>query len=354
MAQVHPALLASDEERLLRPRRWCGRGLAVAAILTASQAIFGGYAIIVKIAINSSVDTLVFSLLRDIGASVVLLSACALMGERRPIAPGDRATFVGVGLFGITISQTAMVLALQWVPPFNASLLQPTQPVLTLLLALCVRMETLNICSAAGALKVAGIVIGCAGATFTVLTATERKPAHDAPSSGSISGMLLGNTLLVLQCAGGAVFQLLNKRLTGRYPSITVAAYGYGLGTLMLAVVVLPMRAADAGAWRLPAAGYAALAYAVLLASAFNYFAYAWAARRSSASHVTAFFPLQVVFAALLQVLVLGEWPSATQVAGAAAIVVALLCVVASLAYDDSRPGGGVPKEDERRAAADE
>ena len=128
MAEVHPALLASDEERLLRPRRWCGRGLAVAAILTASQAIFGGYAIIVKIAINSSVDTLVFSLLRDIGASVVLLSACALMGERRPIAPGDRATFVGVGLFGITISQTAMVRALQWVPPFNASLLQPTQP----------------------------------------------------------------------------------------------------------------------------------------------------------------------------------------------------------------------------------
>ena len=46
----------------------------------------------------------------------------------------------------------------------------------------------------------------------------------------------------------------------------------------------------------------AALAYAVLLASAFNYFAFAWAARRSSASHVTAFFPLQVVSAAALQV----------------------------------------------------
>ena len=137
-----------------------------------------------------------------------------------------------------------------------------------------------------------------------------------------------------------------------------------------------------------------------MLASAFNYFAYAWAARRSSASHVTAFTPLQVVVAATLQarmhaplysahgtqrtrgdgrkhsptplqshaarrcsayahlqrdtctrlvlrtvcaashrrrqpaqVLVLGEWPTAAQLGGAAAIVVALFCIVASLAY---------------------
>ena len=53
---------------------------------------------------------------------------------------------------------------------------------------------------------------------------------------------------------------------------------------------------------RLLPARCVALAYAVLLASAFNYFAFAWAARRSSASHVTAFFPLQVVAAAALQV----------------------------------------------------
>ena len=32
--------------------------------------------------------------------------------------------------------------------------------------------------------------------------------------------------------------------------------------------------------------------------------------------------------------LVLGEWPTAAQLTGAAAIVVGLFCVVASLAYD--------------------
>ena len=96
------------------------------------------------------------------------------------------------------------------------------------------------------------------------------------------------------RCVGGALFQLLNKKLTGRYPSVTVAAYGYCLGTALLVLLVVPLRAGTPAAWLLPPAGCAALAYAVLLASAFNYFAYAWAARRSTASHVTAFFPLQV------------------------------------------------------------
>ena len=39
--------------------------------------------------------------------------------------------------------------------------------------------------------------------------------------------------------------------------------------------------------------------------------------------------------------LVLGEWPTAAQLGGAAAIVVGLFCIVASLAYDSH---AGAPK----------
>eukprot|EP00908_Phaeocystis_cordata_P022251 Transcript_4675.p3 GENE.Transcript_4675~~Transcript_4675.p3 ORF type:complete len:128 (-),score=49.28 Transcript_4675:113-496(-) len=117
----------------------------------------------------------------------------------------------------------------------------------------------------------------------------------------------------------------------------------------MLLVIVLPMRVSTPAAWGLPAAGFAALSYAVILASAFNYFAYAWAARRSNASTVTAFFPLQVVFAAILQVLILGEYPTPEQLVGAAAIVVALFCIVASLASDS---GVESPKASSADAAA--
>ena len=64
------------------------------------------------------------------------------------------------------------------------------------------------------------------------------------------------------QCVGGALFQLMNKRLTSRYPSITVAAYGYALGTVLLLLVVIPLRAGSAEAWLLRPAGCVALARA--------------------------------------------------------------------------------------------
>ena len=62
----------------------------------------------------------------------------------------------------------------------------------------------------------------------------------------------------------------MNKRLTSRYPSITVAAYGYAVGTLLLLLLVVPLRAGSADAWVLPYAGCVALVSAaccLLLAS---------------------------------------------------------------------------------------
>ena len=74
------------------------QGLQVAAVLVTVQLIFGGYAIVVKVAMRDHVDALVFSLYRDIGATAVLLGACTLMGERKPVLPGDRLLFLGVGI----------------------------------------------------------------------------------------------------------------------------------------------------------------------------------------------------------------------------------------------------------------
>lgn len=87
----------------------------------------------------------------------------------------------GVGLCGVTITQTALVLALQYVPAFNASLMQPSQPVLTLLLALCLRLEALRLRSVAGALKLAGILIGCAGAVQRARSADCAVPQLSTP-----------------------------------------------------------------------------------------------------------------------------------------------------------------------------
>lgn len=55
------------------------------------------------------------------------------------------------------------------------------------------------------------------------------------------------------------------------------------------------------------------------------------------------------------QVLVLGEWPTAAQLGGAAAIVVGLFCIVASLAYDSraDAPKAAAVTEDAADAQAE-
>ena len=99
-AELDRRVLLSNEEGPGRVRRrWAclGRseGLRVAAVLATVQLIFGGYAVVVKVAMRDHVDALIFSLYRDIGASIVLLGACTIMGERKPVHPGDRVLFVG-------------------------------------------------------------------------------------------------------------------------------------------------------------------------------------------------------------------------------------------------------------------
>ena len=99
-SELDRRVLLSNEEGPGRVRRrWAclGRseGLQVAAVLATVQLIFGGYAVVVKVAMRDHVDALIFSLYRDIGASIVLLGACTIMGERKPVHPGDRVLFVG-------------------------------------------------------------------------------------------------------------------------------------------------------------------------------------------------------------------------------------------------------------------
>ena len=66
----------------------------------------------------------------------------------------------------------------------------------------------------------------------------------------------------------------------------------------------------------LPRSSWLPTAYAILLTSAFNYGAQAWANRYSSPTTVTAFFPLQIGFAALFQWVFLGAPPSKWEYVG--------------------------------------
>lgn len=132
-------------------------------VLTAVSASFAGNAVILKVALKEHVDPVVFSFLRDVGGAAVLLGVCKFRGELVWPRREDLGTFVLLGVLGVYIGQQFMVIALQFISPLNAMLLQPSQPVLTVLLSALFGIEALELATVHGKLKFFGIIIGAAG-----------------------------------------------------------------------------------------------------------------------------------------------------------------------------------------------
>jgi len=78
-----------------------------------------------------------------------------------------------------------------------------------------------------------------------------------------------------------------------KYPPITITAYAYLFGAGFVGISLLGCTDAD-GRWEIPASAWWALAYAVLLSSVLCSGIITWANKRTTATYVTAFYPLQV------------------------------------------------------------
>ena len=342
-----------------RPRAAVSIAWVVVALI-AVQASFGGNAVITKVALTKQADPVVFSFLRDVGGAFILLLACKVRGCLVWPRRADLGTFILLGVLGVYIGQQFIVLALQYVDPLNAAVLQPSQPVLTTLLAAIFGVEPLQLRTLHGRLKLCGVLLAAAGAVCTVYWAAAAgddnnsgrrlagghahhhhtsigggggEPPPSAPStSPSAPRLILGNALLVIQCVSGALYQLLQKHLlsTADYPPLAVAAMGYVVGAVSVGLV-LPVCKLEPEHWAFlgDRTALLALGYAIVFTSALNYGLQAFANKHSSPTLVTAFFPMQIVFTALFSWIFLGNVPRGSDYAGAAMIVAGLAGVTA-------------------------
>ena len=310
----------------------CRLWLAVVLVLVGVQAIFGGNAVVVKAALHSHADPVVFSLIRDVGGAAILLSGCA--ATRQLVTPSSEhlGWFVLMGVLGVYIGQMFLNVALQYITPVNAALVNASQAVLTLLLAALFRIEPLRLDTRAGLVKAAGVVAVTGGALYSVLgSARETDSSASVAAQPAWGDLILGNFLLVVQCTGGALFQLIQKHvlsLPASYPPAAVAGFSYTFGGMAVALVI-PICRLDAAAWQFSASAGWCLLYSIVLTSATSYAALAWANKHSSPALITAFFPLQMVFTAIFQLIFLGVAPTRAQLAGGVLIIVGLSAATA-------------------------
>uniref|UniRef100_A0A7S3S1P7 EamA domain-containing protein n=1 Tax=Emiliania huxleyi TaxID=2903 RepID=A0A7S3S1P7_EMIHU len=299
----------------------------VVLLLVIVQITFAGNSVVAKAALDKSVDPIVFSFLRDVGATVILLCTARLGGPR--FAVPRRAHFCYfalLGLLGVTIGQMFLVIALKYTTPLNAMVLQPSQPVLTVLIGALTGLEPLHVSQWHGQLSILGIVLAAVGAALALAYGSAAPGENRVGHPPQQHSLLIGNCLLGTQCLAGALYQLLQKRVLsldgGRYPSLAVASWGYAAGAAFTGPV-LPFARLSRASWALPRLGWLGLAYAVLLTSAFNYAAQAYANKRAGPTLVTAFFPLQSTFTAVFAFVFLHQPPTAADLAGLAAVTAA-------------------------------
>jgi drug/metabolite transporter (DMT)-like permease len=212
--------------------------------------------------------------------------------KRRPEGGWNRrelGLLMVLGFIGVGLNQLFFVLGLGRTSVAHASILMGMTPLLVLLLAFLNRLEKLTL------RKLAGMGIALVG--VAVLNA--------APENGS-KPTVLGDLLIFLASFTFAIFTVGGKRLTRRYPGITVTAVSYAAGALLLLPLVIHGSASfDYSAVSL--GGWAALLYMALFPSALAYLIFYYALTKIAASRVSAFAYLQPLMATVLAAPLLGE-----------------------------------------------
>lgn len=317
-----------------------GRGAVVGAAVTVNL-VAAGYDLISSSALTGApTHPFVFAFARDVCASALLIAVAVARRDvaRRRGGPAavagwrllphrrDVGTFLAAGLLGVWGAQAFTTTALTYAAPAYVAAFVPVSPAVTLLASLALGHESFSPRAWPSWAKVGGVATTLAGGAALTALAFTSSSAVQKHSSNLPAGVACLLTAKVL-CLPAAT--LLQKRLLDAgYRASMVAAAMYAFGTAALLCSVVPLVGTPAF-WEFPRPVAAALAYAVLLASALNFSAITFVNKRLNPVLTTSSYPLESVFAAALCWGVLGQRPTPADVAAGGAIIAGLLLTVA-------------------------
>jgi drug/metabolite transporter (DMT)-like permease len=332
---------------------------AVVAMMVV-QFAFGGYAVVCSFFKDVMPNPVLFSLLRDVSTFPILLGAAGCIeGIVWPSAE-DLLILCAFGAIGMYGNQVLFILGLFNAGGDVASMMQPTIPVLAAILAIVFRTEAPPVlCIAdrggarnrrvvlAGWLRVVGIVLVAAGGTIISYFTQKQTGATHAhvhahnrttcASSSKGGSTTVGIIMLFGNCLCCAVYIILQKKYIfnaatplatkWKFKPVNLTAWTYLFGALFMALHTLSFVWSCPSVFTINAETLYPLLYAALLSSALAYALITYSNSVLSSSLVTAFWPVQVPVAVILNFYVNGEDLNALQGIGALLISIALLFV---------------------------
>jgi drug/metabolite transporter (DMT)-like permease len=263
---------------------------------------FGTNFTAVKVVVES-VPPILFAATRFTLAGLLLLPLALLSGPGGRLARRDFLPMLGLGIVGVTITQTVFTIGVSLTTAANTALVYSTSPVWGMLLGFALGWERPR---ASGVL---GIGLCFAGVGAIVYGGLEFAGTS-----------LIGDVLILAAAVCWGSYTVLTLSFLRRYSPLTVAAYAMTLGGL----AAFPLAAFDTHGFDLAALDgvtWAAAAYSALCSSAFGFAAWGWGVSHIGANRVLIYQYLITITGVSAGILVLGEDFGSGQLVGAAVIL---------------------------------
>jgi drug/metabolite transporter (DMT)-like permease len=274
----------------------------VEAALLLTVFFFGTNFTAVKIAVDS-VPPILFAATRFTLAGLLLLLFVPFLGRENRLRREDILPVLGLGIVGITLTQTVFTVGVSLTTAANTALVYSTAPVWGMLLGFVLGLERPRF---AGVL---GIGLSLIGVGFIVYGGLDFAGTS-----------LVGDALILAAAVFWGSYTVLSLSLLDRYSPLALAAYAMTLGGL----AAFPLAALVPGGFDVgPLDGltWGAAAYSTLCSSAFGFAAWGWGVSHVGANRVLIYQYLVTLTGVTTGIVLLGEDFGPGQLIGAAVII---------------------------------
>nr|BAJ88766.1 predicted protein [Hordeum vulgare subsp. vulgare] len=276
---------------------------------------------LIKAALEEGLDRLVLITLRQLVATV-FLSPIAFFKERntRPKLTLEILVYLFFSAaLGAALSQYTFFYGLQYTTATFAITFTNLAPVLTFLIAVLLRVESLNMKNKAGAAKIIGTLMSFAGVMLLTLykgvalthqaepSGQHAEAAAAAAESGKKS-WTLGTLALLANCLCFSFWLLLQSRLTKKYPALySSTAYMFVISSLQGGGLTAAIQR-RASVWVLTKpVEIVTVLYTGILGSGVGYVLMTWCVEKRGPVFTSSFIPIIQIMVAIIDFFFLHE-----------------------------------------------
>ncbi|KAL6861396.1 hypothetical protein ACP4OV_017096 [Aristida adscensionis] len=273
---------------------------------------------LIKKALQEGLDRLVLITLRQLVATV-FLAPIAYFKERntRPKLTLEILVYLFFSAaFGAALSQYTFFYGLQYTTATFAITFTNMAPVLTFLIAVLLRVESLNMRSKAGVAKIAGTLMSFAGVMLLTLYKGVALTHQVEPSLGHAAGTIepgkkswtLGTVALLANCLCFSFWLLLQSRLTKKYPALcSSTAYMFLISSLQGGALTAAIQR-RASVWVLTRpVEIITVLYTGIMGSGVGYVLMTWCVEKRGPVFTSAFIPIIQIMVAMIDFFFLHE-----------------------------------------------